>query len=293
MEQSLSSTIQKKIQLNKKVSLYAFLATFCAAICFAAMAVLVHELKGKLSPAEVVTWRSIIVFISLIPFTYKSIPTLLSKSALNVWARSVFGVGGILCYFYILQEMNAANAAMIYLLSPVFVLILSKFFLKEQLSKKQIFGILLILGTEIFIKTSNFVPIENKLFLIGIAGAVAGSLAMFFLKKSTFSFSSSVILTCFSFCTLIIAGLIQFDQWQNINSEVFIYILAIGFFTLIGHLLFTFAMKYLPASIPNFALKTIMIWIAILNFSIFQIIPTWQECTSYLILLTGVFLLKK
>src|SRR6478735_1867356 len=65
---------------------------------------------------------------------------ILKKKKVNPWgthhkfliARGLFGAGGLVCFFYTLQQMALANAIVIHYLSPIFTTLIAMFFLNEK-----------------------------------------------------------------------------------------------------------------------------------------------------------------
>ncbi len=82
-----------RIDFNQGV-LYGLLA----AVSLAAMAFVVHTLSGQVQAAQVFFLRSLLVFLVLVPFTYRQIGLAFRTGTFPLWLRAVAGSIGLLLH---------------------------------------------------------------------------------------------------------------------------------------------------------------------------------------------------
>ncbi|WP_312831720.1 DMT family transporter [Sedimentibacter saalensis] len=171
----------------------------------------------------------------------------LKENRKYLFYRYMFGFSGVILFFYATTQMLAADAAMLNKLSPVFVIFLAHFFLKEKIDKVQISVLLLsIAGAVLVIKPGFHFSIVPA--FAGFVSAILSGAAYIFIslidnKESVyttvfyFSFFSSV--SCFPFF------LMKFAMPDIYELMLLIFL---GILAAIGQIALTFAYNGSPAS---------------------------------------------
>ena len=188
---------------NKPVLLMVF-----SAFTFSSMQIIVKLLPG-IPLMEKVFFRN---FISLIISYYiirkKSLSFFGSRENRKyLFYRYFFGFTGLILFFYATTQMLAADAAILNKLSPVFVIILAHYILKEKIDKIKI-GVLLasLIGALLVIKPRFDLSLAPA--LAGLTSAILSGAAYIFIglidnKESiyttVFNFSFFSSLTCLPF----------------------------------------------------------------------------------------------
>ncbi|MES2618516.1 MAG: DMT family transporter [Bacteroidota bacterium] len=108
---------------------------------------------------------------------------ILKKKKVNPWgthhkfliARGLFGAGGLVCFFYTLQQMALANAIVIHYLSPIFTTLIAMFFLNEKVRVIQWLSFAISFTGVVMVK--GFSNVSTFDFMAGILGALFTGLA--------------------------------------------------------------------------------------------------------------------
>ncbi len=111
--------------------------------------------------------------------------------------RYIFGFTGVILFFYATTQMLAADAAILNKLSPVFVIILAHFFLKERINKTKVLVLFVsIIGSLLVIKPKfNLSVIPATL---GFVSAILSAAAFIFITAIGKKESIYTIVFCFS-----------------------------------------------------------------------------------------------
>jgi len=158
--------------MNKKTK--AILLMLFSAFTFSAMQIIV-KLLPEIPLMEKVFFRNFIsLIIAFIVIKKNNLSYFGNKENRKyLFFRYLFGFTGIVLFFYATTQMFAADAAMLNKLSPIFVIILAHFFLKEKINKTKIIVMAIsILGALLIIK-----PQFNLSVIPAVSGFVSAVLS--------------------------------------------------------------------------------------------------------------------
>lgn len=253
---------------NKKGIAFMFLS----ALFFGLMAASVKGLENY-PLTEKVFFRNFLGFIFAFFIVKSKGSSLKGNNKKMLIIRSIFGMLGILCYFYSLEYLNLANGVMINKFSPFVVVILSFFVLKEKIGRGQIIALFLaIIGAFLVVKPTGGMTLTPA--LIGILGAVCGGIAYVAVSYLKDTDSPETIVFYFtlitSICTLpfIIKG-----DWIIPTGQDILLIIALGVFATLGQVLMTYGYRVADASEVSIYLYSDTIFSAIIGYFIFSEIP--------------------
>ena len=145
------------------------------------------------------------------------------KDFLKILLAAILGMCiNMLAFFRGLELSTPINSGIIITLSPVLVLILSYFFLKEKITTKKIIGILIGFAGAVFLilnssKTginSPNIPLGNSFFLLN-ASAYAGYLIV--IKPLTNKYNIFTLMKWLFLIGLILSTPITFNQFVEVN----------------------------------------------------------------------------
>ena len=146
-----------------------------SATSFALMAAAVKGLPEDMPVVLKVFVRNLVsLFVAFLLATKTKAPLLGSspKGRLLLLVRSLFGLTGVLLFFYAIGKLSLADSALFMRLSPFWVVILAAIFLKEKINRSQIIALLLAFIGVLFIfrpfASGSTIPL-----LAGIAALVA------------------------------------------------------------------------------------------------------------------------
>jgi drug/metabolite transporter (DMT)-like permease len=145
------------------------------------------------------------------------------KDFLKILLASILGVCiNMLAFFRGLELSTPINSGIIITLSPVLVLILSYFFLKEKVTVKKIIGILIGFSGAVFLILNSSktginapnIPLGNSFFLLN-ASAYAGYLIV--IKPLTSKYNIFTLMKWLFLIGLVLSSPITFNQFVEVN----------------------------------------------------------------------------
>lgn len=153
---------------------YGSLWMLLACVFFACMGVLVKIGSEKFSVAELVFYRSLFGLVFIFLFTRHHELTLITPHWRKQLARSLTGYASLTFYFYAFAMLPLATAVTLNYTSPIFLALLSLFFLRGENRIILHFAILLgFIGVTILLQPS----MSGSQGLAGFAGLLSGILA--------------------------------------------------------------------------------------------------------------------
>lgn len=145
------------------------------------------------------------------------------KDFLKILLASILGMCvNMLAFFRGLELSTPINSGIIITLSPVLVLILSYFFLKEKVTVKKIIGILIGFSGAVFLVLNSSktginapnIPLGNSFFLLN-ASAYAGYLIV--IKPLTSKYNIFTLMKWLFLIGLVLSTPITFNQFVEVN----------------------------------------------------------------------------
>ena len=145
------------------------------------------------------------------------------KDFLKILIASILGMCvNMLAFFRGLELSTPINSGIIITLSPVLVLILSYFFLKEKVTVKKIIGILIGFSGAVFLILNSSktginapnIPLGNSFFLLN-ASAYAGYLIV--IKPLTSKYNIFTLMKWLFLIGLVLSSPITFNQFVEVN----------------------------------------------------------------------------
>ena len=146
-----------------------------------------------------------------------------NKDFLKILLASILGMCvNMLAFFRGLELSTPINSGIIITLSPVLVLILSYFFLKEKVTVKKIIGILIGFSGAVFLILNSSktginapnIPLGNSFFLLN-ASAYAGYLIV--IKPLTSKYNIFTLMKWLFLIGLVLSTPITFNQFVEVN----------------------------------------------------------------------------
>lgn len=260
-----------------------------SALFFALMAATVKAL-GDYPLTEKVFFRNFLGFIFAFFMVKSKGASLAGNNKPMLIARSVFGMLGVICYFYSIQFLNLADAVIINKFSPFVVVILSYLILNERVGKGQIAALLLaVAGAVLVTKPTLNVTIVPA--VIGIIGAIFGGFAYIVVSYLKRSDSPETIVFYFTLVTSICTVPFAFaDNWQMPGGTDIIWVLALGVFSTLGQIFMTYGYRYADASEVSIYLYIDIIFSAIIGIVMFSEIPDMLTLAGGLSILIAAFI---
>lgn len=254
--------------MNKKTIAIIFM--LLSAFSFSLMSVMV-KMTSNLPFVEAVFFRNLIsLFIAYIISKRNNISIIGSRENQKyLLARSIFGLIGVNCYFYSIQNMALADSAIINKMSPFFVLIFATVILKEKIKPMQIFAVLIAFFGITFIINPEF---NSDIFpaLVGLFAACTAGIAYTIVRMLSGREHPSTVVLYFSLVSVIgmTPFLIFYFQIPSL-SELFFLIMT-GVFAAGGQYGLTYAYKLAKASEVSIYSYATVIFSSFIGFLLFR-----------------------
>ena len=274
---------------------------FCIIIAgfgFALMSFFV-KLSGDLPSMQKGFFRNIIaVFISSIPLIKHwrviNIPRN-NTGWLVLISRSVFGTIGLVLNFYAISHISLADSSIIQKLSPFIIIILSYIFFKEEMTKFQVFAIIIaFIGITLIIKPSG-----NNIISMGALAALLGALCAGIAYTcvrylGTHNISGEFIIFFFSsLSSLMLLPYLIFDYRTMTFYQLSMLLLA-GISATIGQYGVTFAYKFAAAKNISVFDYSQVLFSGIFGYMFFGEFPDFQSLIGYIIVISvGIVLVLR
>lgn len=274
---------------------------FCIIIAgfgFALMSLFV-KLSGDLPSMQKGFFRNIIaVFISSIPLINHwrviNIPRN-NTGWLVLISRSVFGTIGLVLNFYAISHISLADSSIIQKLSPFIIIILSYIFFKEEMTRFQVFSIIIaFIGITLIIKPSG-----NNIISMGALAALLGALCAGIAYTcvrylGTHNISGEFIIFFFSsLSSLMLLPFLILDYRTMTYYQLSMLLLA-GISATIGQYGVTFAYKFAAAKNISVFDYSQVLFSGIFGYMFFGEFPDFQSLIGYIIVISvGIVLVLR
>jgi drug/metabolite transporter (DMT)-like permease len=225
--------------------------------------------------------------------TGKGLKALIPNSWRAQTSRALLGLTSVSLAFYTISLLPLAEATVILFLSPLFAALLAALLLKEKLHLKQIVAIFAgLLGVVIVAQ-----PGGNSLPLYGVAVGLTGALFMGLVSVllRTIAHKESAITTTFCLTITVSVAYGVLYPWfhTDISSQVFLVLAISAFFGFIGQMLMTLSFRYADVADLVAMDFTNIIWVGLLGYILWQVIPPVPTWIGAAIIVVGSFLVMR
>ncbi|WDV44980.1 DMT family transporter [Clostridiaceae bacterium M8S5] len=246
-----------------------------SALFFALMAATVKSLPN-VPMAEKIFFRNILGFAFSLIILKKRKSSLFGNNKKLLISRGVFGLLGVVCYFYALNRIKFADAVILNKFSPFFIILLSALFLKEKIKKYQIISLTIaIVGASLVIKPKFDLSIVPSLF--ALSSAFFAGCAYTIIRHLRKTDSPETIVLYFTFIsTVATIPFMVFGDFRIPTNPEIIRLILLGIFATSAQFLMTYAYRYAPASELSIYTYANIIFSSIIGLLI------WQEGLDWL-----------
>ena len=259
-------------------------------------------------PISLAFWRWLTVFVILFPFFFNEI--LKKRNQFNKEFWKLFFLGSVGCgvcgAFPFIAGMSTtmANMGIIYTSSPIFIIILSVMFFKDQINISRMIGLLLCLvGVLTIISKGKLELLLNFKFTSGdlwmVGAAIGWAIYSIYLLnwKSNFSLMARfTLIAFFGTISLFPFYILEEIYYSNtIFNSNFLFWTLFFFFSpgIIAFTLYTRVQKYVGASLAGFTLYIFSIYTAIYGILFFDEALLNFHYFGAAFVFTGVYLARK
>ena len=257
-----------------------------SALCFAGMNMFV-KLSDVLTSIQKSFFRNLVAVIIAFSILKKSGYGFHvdKKNIKTLFLRSLCGTVGIIANFYAVDHLLLADASIIQKLAPFFVIIFSFFLLKENVSKKQIFSIIIAFIGTLFIVKPSFHNTQLFPSFVALIGAMGAGIAYTLVRKlSKNGVKGPQIVFYFSIfsCLSVVPYLIL--NFHPMTLEQLIILFLAGLCAAGGQFAVTAAYSYAAGRDISLFDYSQVVFAAILGFFVFQQIPDIYSWIGYFII---------
>lgn len=216
--------------------------------CFAGIGAVVKFTSETASEVQVVFFRNFFALLLMLPFLYQHGFKMLKTQRwyLHV-SRALSGIISMYCFFYVLGKLPLAQGMLVLLLSPFFVPIIARYWLKEHPSRPTIFAIFLgFAGVVLALPSPD--PALNAILLVALCSAILVAVTKTTIRYMSDTEPAVRIVFYFSLLTAMLSAIPVPFYWQPLNNDVWLAFIAMGVLAAIGQLAMTHAYAIAPAS---------------------------------------------
>jgi drug/metabolite transporter (DMT)-like permease len=263
----------------------AVLFMLVSAAAFAAMSAFVKA-AADVPVVEKVVVRNLISLVIAAAVVWRARQPFLGRRGNRklLLLSALLGVAGVICYFYAIDHLILADAAMLTKLSPFFVAVFALAFLGEEPPRAVILAMVIaFVGGVLVIKPRFDLSILPA--LVGLASSVFAGAAYTVVRSLRSREVPETIVFTFSLVTVVVLAPFIAGRFHVPSVREALLLLGIGVGAAIGQFGLTLAYRYAPAAGVSIYSYTAIVFSALLGLAI------WGEVPDVLSLIGGVLIL--
>jgi drug/metabolite transporter (DMT)-like permease len=225
-------------------ALYVIAASFF----FAAMGALIRLGATELHAFQIAFMRNFFVFLFLLPWLYRDGLAVLKTKRLGLyWVRAILGVITMLTWFWAMTVMPLAEAVSLSFSAPLFVTLGAGLVLGEAVGVRR-WGATIVgfLGVMVILRPGSNSISPAAIGVVASAICMAGSILLIKVLSRTESPNAIVLYMVLMMAPLSLLPALAVWQWPS--AQTWLWMVMLGGFGTIAHLLFTNALKVAEAS---------------------------------------------
>lgn len=256
--------------------------------------------KWSNSPALTIAfYRLLFTVIILTPFivsrNINEIRNITKSQLIKIAISGIFLGLHFSVWILSLKYTSVASATVLVNISPIILLILSFFVLKEKTNRRQVIAVIFAFVGSVILAYGDFFSGTNAFLgdVFAILGAVTVSVYLLMgnnVRQSVSMSTYTYLAYTFALSTIYIINLFAKHDLQVLdNREYFLFVLMAILPTLLGHSLFNWSLKYVKPTLISMAILTEPIIASILAIFIFTEIPTITQLIGSFIIITSIY----
>lgn len=241
-----------------------------SALAFSAMQLMVRfsGSGGHFSVMEQAFFRNLVSLIVVFFILRKKKIPLFGDKAARPWmfARSLTGLLGVLCFFYATSHARIADANILNKLSPFVVTLLSVFLLRERITPMRIIP-LVIAFAGAWIVVGPSMDSAPSAMVVGLLSALFAGAAYAFVAKLKSKADPLQVVMYFSAFSVVCAGVLSIPGFVMPTWEELFYLLLIGVFGALGQVGLTYSFHLAATSDVSIYNYSGVVWSALLGWA--------------------------
>jgi len=279
---------------NPKV---AALYILISGLMFAFMGACIKYISDDVSTELIVFFRNLFAFLIMLPFAIK---TGLKSLSTNVFGwhlvRSFAGVGAMYCFFYSIAYIPLSESVLLSYTTPLFAPVIAYFLLKERVSQRFIFAIILgFMGVSILLNP-DFESF-SWVSLIALCAGMLAAIAMTSIRKLSKTEPAILVVFYFGLISTIVSALLLFlsftDNEKLPTLKHFFVLLAIGLFAALGQFCLTRGYSMAKVAQVGPYVYSTVVFATLIGWVYWHEVPTvYTGLGIILVIIAGVFALR-
>jgi len=247
------------------------------------------------TPTElIVFFRNFFGFLLILPFILKrGLRHLATEIPRWHLARALFGLAAMYSFFYSINHIPLAESVLLSYTTPLFAPFLAYLILKEAISVRLIFAVILGFVGVVFLLNPDFRAFSWA-SLVALSSGLFASAAMTSIRKMSTSEPAIRIVFYYGFiCTAVSAvPVLLIEQWPGVN--ILMTLLAVGAFATLGQYCLTKAYSMANvAQVGPFVYSTV-VFASIIAWLFWQEIPSlFTGFGIFLVIIAGTLALRQ
>jgi drug/metabolite transporter (DMT)-like permease len=291
--------------MTSKPIFIGFVCAITTVILWSGNFVVARGLNDVIPPVSLAFWRWAVAIVFLLPFAIK--PLMAQKSWLkeNAGYLSLVSFLGVTLFnsliYYAAQSSSAINLSLIAITFPIFVLILSRVFLKEHIGWNKLVGIILVLiGVFLLISKGDLSGLTNLTFAQGDLWMLLAALTFAVYSMLLKHKPAGIDVSAFQLASFILGLLfllpfylleLYFVPIKAISNAAILSILYVGIFSsFLAYILWTKAIALIGAVNAGMVYYAMPIFSGILAIIILDEKLTGLHIYSAIFILLGILL---
>ena len=241
-----------------------------SALGFSAMQLMVRfsGSGGHFTVMEQAFFRNLVSLIALFFILRKKKIPLFGDKAAHPWmfARSVTGLLGVICFFYATSNARIADANILNKLSPFVVMLFSVFLLRERLTVMRVVP-LIVAFAGAWIVVGPSMDSAPSAMVVGLLSAVFAGAAYAFVAKLKGMADPLQVVMYFSAFSVACTGVLMIPGFAMPTWEEFLYLCLIGVFASLGQVALTYSFHLAATSDVSIYNYSGIVWSALLGWA--------------------------
>lgn len=265
----------------------AILFMLVSAAAFAAMGAFVKA-AADVPVVEKVVGRNLVSLVIAAAVVWRARKPFLGRRGHRklLLLRALLGVAGVTCYFYAIDHLILADAAMLTKLSPFFVAVFALAFLGEKPPRTVILAMVIAFAGGLLVIKPRF-DLSILPALVGLSSSVFAGAAYTVLRSLRSREAPETIVFTFSLVTVVVLAPFIAGRLYVPNLREAMLLLGVGVGAAIGQFGLTLAYRYAPAAGVSIYSYATIVFSALLGLAIWGEVPDVLSLVGGLLILAG------
>jgi len=278
-----------------EVSLKGPLLGVTAVALFALTAAMGKMASVDFHVLQILFFRQVIVFLSVLPFLIKGFPTALKTKHPFAHAFRLLGAFISLAFgLWAVSVLPLITAVVLMFSQGLFVTLLAHWFLGEKLGWTRISAIIVGFVGVVIVARPDMSILDSVTPLIAIGAAIGASIAVVCVRKLSQVESTVTLLSYQAVFVGLLSGLPMFWLWKTPDISQTLFLLSMGVVATLGQWVGIKALRFGEASVISSIKYSELVFAAVFGFIIFSEVPDLYTLVgAALIIVSGLYMIRR